>query len=245
MATYVLVHGGGHGGWCYQRVARLLRKLGHEVYAPSLSGMGEHSHQLRPDIDLDTQITDIVNLLHYEDLRDVILAGHSYGGMIITGAADRASERIGKLVYLDSFAPPNGVSLADIAGVLMEEARADSKVVDGVELVLFPDSPSVRHYGVTDPDDFEWMTERLTPHPWKCFEQPIALTNEAVIAKIPTYNVICTSRFEMPGSDPAAIEDLLAQLRAAPNTWLLDTGHDLMITEPQATADILVEIANR
>jgi pimeloyl-ACP methyl ester carboxylesterase len=195
-------------------------------------------------IDLDTQITDIVNLLHYEDLRDVILAGHSYGGMVITGAADRAGERIGKLVYLDSVAPPNGVSLADIAGVLMEEARADSKVVDGVELVLFPDSPAVRHYGVTDPDDFEWMVERLTPHPWKCFEQPITLRNEAAIAKIPTYTVICTSRFEMPGSDTAATEGLIAQLRAMPNTWLLDTGHDLMITEPQATADILLEIAN-
>jgi len=92
LATYVLVHGGGHGGWCYQRVARTLRAAGHEVLAPSLTGLGERAHLLRPGIDLDLQITDVLTLLHYEDLRDVILVGHSYGGMVVTGVADRAAE---------------------------------------------------------------------------------------------------------------------------------------------------------
>jgi pimeloyl-ACP methyl ester carboxylesterase len=91
MATYVLVHGGAHGGWCYGPVARRLRAAGHEVHAPTLTGLGERSHLLRPGIDLDTHIEDVVRVLHYEDVRDAILVGHSYGGMVITGVADRRS----------------------------------------------------------------------------------------------------------------------------------------------------------
>ena len=97
MATYVLVHGGAHGGWCYQRVARMLRTAGHEVYTPTLTGLGERSHLLRPDIDLDLHIRDVTAVLHYEDLRDVILVGHSYGGEGKTGGGGRASERGGRL----------------------------------------------------------------------------------------------------------------------------------------------------
>ena len=123
MATYVLVHGGGHGGWCYQRVSRILREAGHEVHAPSLTGLGERAHLLRPGIDLDLQITDVVNLVHYEDLRDVILVGHSYGGMVVTGVADRASDRIGRLVYLDAANPKDGQSLVDVAGEVILAIR--------------------------------------------------------------------------------------------------------------------------
>src|SRR6266403_787790 len=102
MRTYVLVHGGGHGGWCYQRVARILRSRGHEVYTPTMTGLGERAHLLSPAIDLNTQITDVVKALEFEDLRNVILVGHSYGGMIITGVADRATDRVGHIVYLDA-----------------------------------------------------------------------------------------------------------------------------------------------
>ena len=119
MATYVLVHGGGHGGWCYQRVARLLRSSGHDVYTPTLSGLGERSNLLSPDIDLDLHVRDVVAVLHYEDLHDVILVGHSYGGMVITGAADRAADRIGRVVYLDAANPENGQSLVDVAGPII------------------------------------------------------------------------------------------------------------------------------
>src|SRR5262245_40465445 len=110
MATYVLVHGGGHGGWCYQRVARLLRAGGHDVYTPTLTGLGERSHLVGPNVDLDLHIRDVCELLHYEDLRDVILVGHSYGGMVITGVADRAADRVARLVYLDAATPVNGQS---------------------------------------------------------------------------------------------------------------------------------------
>ena len=169
MATYVLVHGGGHGGWCYQRVARILGSAGHEVFTPTLSGLGERSHLMGPGIDLDTHITDITSVLHHEDLRDVILVGHSYGGMVVTGVADRAADRIGRLVYLDAANPVNNQSLVDVSGPIIEAVRPYGRVVDGVELVLFPDPEIVKLYGVTDPDDVAWMTERLTPHPWACF----------------------------------------------------------------------------
>src|SRR3954447_2257025 len=140
MATYVLVHGGGHGGWCYQRVARLLRSDGHEVHAPTLTGLGERSHLVGPQVDLDMHIRDVVALLHFEDLRDVILVGHSYGGMVITGVADRASDRIGRLVYLDAATPVNNQSLLDVTGPTLAVARDFGQVVDGVELVLLPTS---------------------------------------------------------------------------------------------------------
>jgi pimeloyl-ACP methyl ester carboxylesterase len=93
MATFVLVHGGGHGGWCYQPVARIMRAQGQDVYTPTMTGLGEREHLLSPAVDLDMHITDIVKLLEFEDLRDVILVGHSYGGMVITGVADRRPTR--------------------------------------------------------------------------------------------------------------------------------------------------------
>jgi pimeloyl-ACP methyl ester carboxylesterase len=232
-ATYVLVHGGGHGGWCYQRVARILRAAGHEVYTPTLTGLGERAHLVTPDIDLDTHIQDIVAVLEYEDLHEVILAGHSYGGLVVTGAADRVPGRIGRLVYLDAGIPEDGQSLDDMAAGLMSEARRDARVVDGVELVLWPNSVSVRHYGVTDPDDAAWMQSKLTPHPWKCFGQPIRLKDAEAVKRIPRTEVWCTAmRAPRPEGEPLP-----------EGVHELDTGHDLMITEPRATAEILLGLA--
>jgi pimeloyl-ACP methyl ester carboxylesterase len=235
VATYVLVHGGGHGGWCYQRVAKLLRGAGHEVYTPTLTGLGERSHLLSPSVDLDLHVTDVVNLLHYEDLRDVILVGHSYGGMVITGTADRASDRVGRLVYLDAANPVNGQSLVDVSGPMMAAARSLASVVDGIELV--PGIGPIGYYGVTDPDDMTWMSERLSPHPWRCYEQKLELNNEDGLWAIPSYHIVCSST--LAGRDP----QLMEKARAAGRLWDIDTGHDLMITEPEAVADALIEIA--
>ena len=192
MAIYVLVHGGGHGGWCYQPVARILRSRGQEVYTPTMTGLGEREHLVSAGVDLDCHITDVVKVLEFEDLRDVILVGHSYGGMVITGVADRATDRIGHMVYLDAANPENGQSLVDVAGPLMEAARADGRVVDGIELVLFPGKDPMNFYGVTDPEQIEWMKPRLTPHPWKCFEQKLVLENEAALREIPETHIVCT-----------------------------------------------------
>ena len=237
MATYVLVHGGGHGGWCYQRVARLLRAEGHEVYAPTLTGLGERAHLLSPAIDLDLHIQDIVAVLHYEDLRDVILVGHSYGGMVITGVADRASDRIGKVVYLDAANPVNGQSLVDVAGPIIETTRPMGETVDGVELVLLPAPEAGLFYGVTDSDDVAWMADRLTGHPWRCFEQKLELTNEEALWALPQYHIVCTST--LATRDP----ELMERARQAGRLWAIDTGHDLMLTEPEAVADALLQVA--
>jgi pimeloyl-ACP methyl ester carboxylesterase len=237
MATFVLVHGGGHGGWCYQRVARLLREHGHDVYTPTLTGLGERSHLLDPGIDLDTHITDVVNVLRFEGLHEVLLVGHSYGGMVITGVGDRAADRIAGLVYLDAANPVNGQSLVDVAGPMMRAARQLGEVVEGVELVLLPTPELGRFYGVTDDDDVAWMDDKLSGHPWACFEQPLRLEHEDALWAIPQYHIVCT---EHVGTRDEA---LLAEARAKGRYWEIDTGHDLMITEPKAVAGFLLEIA--
>ena len=129
MATYVLVHGAWHGGWCWQRVTPLLRAAGHEVLTPTLTGLGERSHLANSAIDLNTHIQDVVNVLEYEDLRKVILVGHSYGGMVITGVSERVPERLTHLVYLDAFVPRDGQSLLGFVGeplrtAIQEQAQA-------------------------------------------------------------------------------------------------------------------------
>lgn len=235
MATFVLVHGGGHGGWCYQPVARRLQSRGHVVYAPSLTGLGDRAHLLSPAIDLDMQIHDVVQLLHFEDLRDAIIVGHSYGGMIITGVADRATERVGHRVYLDAAYPADGQSLVDHAP-FVAEARKAGRVVDGIELVLFPGTDPLGFYGVTDPATIEWMKPRLTPHPWKCFEQKLVLRNEEAMRAIPESHIICTA--SIPGREME-----LLKARSHGRVWDIDTGHDLMLTEPEWVADRLCDVA--
>lgn len=237
MATYVLVHGGGHGGWCYQRVARILRSAGHDVSTPTMTGLGERSHLVGPGVDLDMHIRDVTAVLHYEDLRDVILVGHSYGGMVVTGVADRAADRVGRLVYLDAASPVNNQSLVDVAGPIIEAVRPAGRVVDGVELVLLPGPDAGRMYGVTDPNDLAWMAERLTGHPWQCFEQRLRLRNEEQLWAIPQYHIVCTSTL---ASRDAGMMD---EARAGGRLWDIDTGHDLMITQPEAVADALLQVA--
>ena len=168
----------------------------------------------------------------------MILVGHSYGGMVITGVADRATDRIGRLVYLDAATPVNGQSLVDVAGPIIEAVRPDGKVIDGVELVLLPSPDAALLYGVTDPDDMAWMAERLTGHPWRCFAQPLELTNEAAMLAIPRYHIVCAST--LASRDP----ELVTKARAEGRLWDVDTGHDLMITEPEAVADRLLQVAS-
>jgi pimeloyl-ACP methyl ester carboxylesterase len=237
MAVYVLVHGGAHGGWCYRKVAPILRAAGHEVYSPTLTGLGERSHLLRPEVDLDLHITDIVNVLHYEDLQRVILVGHSYGGMVITGVADRVPQWVNHLVYLDGALPEDGESLASMNPLAMEPTHAAARTVDGVELVLWPDPEADSYYGVTDPDDVSWMRTRLTPHPWKSFAQPLRLRDAGAIKQIRRTNINCTETLNRrPPERQARAFD-------ADQVWEIDTGHDLMITEPGAVAEMLLRLA--
>ena len=232
---FVLVHGGGHGGWCYRLVAERLRASGHPVHAPSLTGLGERSHLMSPAIDLNTHITDIVQLLDYEDLNEVVLVGHSYGGMVITGVADRAPGHIAHLVYLDAANPRNGQSLVDVAGPMMQFARTMGETRDGIELVLLPEKTPPQFYGVTDPTQIAWMQAKLSPHPWKCFETPLDLRNEAVLWAIPQTHLICSSTRE------SRAESLTAPYSGPIHD--IDTGHDLMLTQPDWVAARLLDIA--
>ncbi|MCB2059654.1 MAG: alpha/beta hydrolase [Novosphingobium sp.] len=236
MATFILIHGGGHGGWCYQPVARILQAQGHLVHAPSLPGMGEHTHQLNPDIDLSMHIDDVVNLLFYEDLSDAILVGHSYGGMVITGIADRAPDRVGHRVYLDAAYPVDGESLHEHAFESIEPQRQNMYVENGVELVMKPDPMYAGFFGIHDPELAKWTNDRLTPQPWKCFAEKLRFQNEAAMRTIPESHLICTAT--IPGRDM----DLLKE-RSQGRVWDIDTGHDLMLTEPNWVAERLLEIA--
>ena len=194
MATYVLVHGGGHGGWCYQKVRRLLRGRGPR-------GLHADAHRPRRAVRTSsarpststTHIGDVVALLFYEDLHDVILVGHSYGGMVITGVADRAADRIGQLVYLDAANPTNGQSLVDVAGPVIDVTREPARSSTASSSCCSRAPGAAAFYGVTDPDDLAWMDERLTGHPWRCFEQKLVLTDEDALWAIPQYHIVCTS----------------------------------------------------
>jgi pimeloyl-ACP methyl ester carboxylesterase len=237
MGSFVLVHGGGHGGWCWSRLAPLLRAAGHEVYTPTLTGLGERAHLVSPGTDLDTHIADVVGVLKFEDLTNAILVGHSYGGMVITGVADRALSRVGHLVFLDASHPRDGESLASESPALMDFARKSSRVVNGVELVLWPSQEIVDIMGVVRPEDVAWLAGKLTPHPWKCFEQPLRLANEPAVRRIPFTNINASWSFKVRPPESAR------RASQGDRVWEIDTGHDLMITEPEAVAEMLLRVA--
>lgn len=237
MATFILVHGGGHGGWCYNRLSPLLRAEGHLVFSPSLTGCGDRKHLVTPDVDLDTHIADIVNLMEYDELSDVILAGHSYGGMVITGVAGRAAGRLRELVYLDAAHPRDGESLRQIAPYQIEPTYEGVRTVGGAELVMWPQPGMAAFFGITDPADAAWVDARLTPHPWKTYAQPLHIADGQAARAVPRTNVNCT-----PSLANSDAEARARQLDGHRNHEI-DTGHDLMITEPRRVADILQEVA--
>jgi pimeloyl-ACP methyl ester carboxylesterase len=230
MATYVLVHGGWQGGWSYQRVARLLRKTGHEVYAPTLTGLGERSHLARTHINLDTHITDVANTILWEDLFDVILVGHSYGGMVITGAADQLPERIKTLVYLDALVPQNGSTLFTLRPEYLQSFVSQIGAAQGA---LVPPRPGSA-FDTALPEDWAWMDSKTTPHPFACFSQSIRLTGRfsSVPRRLYIYakGGICDGMYDAYRQDPAAKVIAVEQ-----------SGHSIMIDQPVKLAEILGE----
>lgn len=224
-ATFVLVHGGWHGGWCWKKVVPLLRAAGHEVFTPTLTGLGERSHLLAPEIGLDTHIQDIVAVLEYEDLQDVVLVGHSYGGMVITGVAQKAAEHLAELVYLDAFLPENGKALQDYAPPTPTKE-------DGWRL---PPPGSPQAFGVTDERDVAWMAPRLGDHPQRCMTQPVDLSPSRPGSLRQTY-IQCT-RF--PPFEEAAER---ARRQGFRSRELFFGGHDPMITLPDELAKLLLDL---
>lgn len=224
-ATFVLVHGAWHGGWCWKKLAPLLRAAGHQVYTPTMSGMGERASQLAPEIDLDTHIDDIVAGLEYEDLREIILVGHSYGGMVITGVAEKAPERLAQMVYLDAFLPEDGKAAKDYA-ILRPIPEATWRV---------PPLGPASAFGVTDERDIAWVQARLGDQPLKTLTQPVRLTGDRPLTLPRTY-ILCTQT-------PWFVE---AGARAKQNGFayrdFLTAGHDAMITQPAGLAKLLLDL---
>jgi len=161
-STIVIVHGAWGGGWAFREVEQLLRDFGYQVYRPTLTGLGERFHLATPEVNLETHITDIINVLEFEELEDVVLVGHSYGGMVVTGVADRVSDRIRHLVYLDAFVPLDGESVADLAEEFMSRLEA-SGATAGSDFV----KPVWVEPGSPPPTD--------VPHPLKTLTDPIQL----------------------------------------------------------------------
>lgn len=230
MSTFVLVHGAWHGGWCWKLVRRLL--TGHEVFTPSLTGLGERKHLAGPHVDLDTHIADIVHLLQMEDLREVTLVGHSYGGMVVAGAADRAHQRIKRLVYLDAFVPEDGKCLLDYA----VPERAARMREEGEKLGSVS-PPPLSLWGVSKQEHVDFIKPREVRHPFRTMSQPIKISNPEALRKIPKTFVYCSS----PAT--GSFDQFAAKYRSDPawKFYELKTGHDAMILMPERVAEILLQ----
>jgi pimeloyl-ACP methyl ester carboxylesterase len=237
MATYVLVHGSRHGGWCWKRVAKLLRQRGHDVYAPTLSGNGERNHvpAARP-INLDTHVEDVRAVLFYEDLHDVILVGHSYAGIVVTGVAEVSSDRIAQLVYLDAIMPVAGQSHLACARDEVAARLRSEFIEDEFGRKLPAAGANASYFGITDPDDGAWLQARLTDQPAETYEQP--LHSDAASLRLPRVFMRCT---EAQMGNPEALERIRSDASIA--FVELAAAHDVMITAPELLADALLALA--
>jgi len=235
--AYVLVHGAWHGGWCWKRVRGILEAAGHRVYTPTQTGLGERSHLLGPGITLDTFVRDVCNVLVWEDLRDVILVGHSFGGASITGAADRERNRIAQLVYLDALVLQNGQSPFSVVGEEIAASRRDQAVKASGGVWMPPPDPSA--FGVVDPEDAAWLRAHCTPHPVSTYEDRLVLDGP-VGAGLPVTYIAVT-----PHYPPGQASRVYA--RAQPDwTYLeIEAGHDAMVTSPGLLAEALLKIGGR
>ncbi|AEM59171.1 esterase (plasmid) [Haloarcula hispanica N601] len=233
---FVLVPGAWLGGWCWKYLHPLLREEGHEVYTPTLTGLGEREHLSHCEVDLETHITDIVNVLEYNDLTDVVLLGHSYAGLVVTGVAERVPERLKHMVYLDALIPMNDdpVSAAEFYP-LDEWKTMEAAAEDHAGGWPLPDDHS-GWVGISD-EDTEWMREKAVPHPLDTFRQQVNVGTPDV--SLPTSYILCTQS-GMDGSTLDMIRQLCEQ-----REWQLgelDTGHWPMVSIPQQLSHQLLEV---
>jgi pimeloyl-ACP methyl ester carboxylesterase len=233
VTTFVLVHGAWHGGWCWRRVAPVLREAGHEVLTPTLTGVGDRAHLISPLVGLDTHIEDVVRHIDVEGAEDVVLVGHSYAGLVITGVADRRPDALRLLVYLDAFIPEDGDSGITLLPPHIAVHYRESVAGPGHGWLIPPRSLTV--LGVTDPADLAWLTPRLTPHPWKTYTDPLRIGPD--VARVPGAFIenVDWMRVFTPYAE-----------RAGARGWpveTLPTGHEAMVTAPDALAQTLLKLA--
>ena len=234
--NFVLVHGGFHGGWCWRLVAARLRAMGHAVTHPTHTGLGERRHLVRPDLSLDTFIDDLVNHLETEELADVVLVGHSFGGLSISGAADRVPHRIRHLVYLDSLIiQPGQTPYGTLPDDVVSQRKQSCIEVDGVR--CFPPLP-VTAFGIpADHAHASWVQRQLSPQPESLYESSLELMNP-VGNGLPCSYVACTQ----PPLPAVASSQAWARAQPAWQWHEMNACHDVMITEPDQLSDLLVRI---
>jgi pimeloyl-ACP methyl ester carboxylesterase len=231
--TFVLVHGAWHGGWCWRRVCDLLEKRGHKVFAPTMTGLGERSHLMDAKINLATHITDIVNVIKWEGLKDIVLVGHSYGGVIVSGVADQLHDAIGSLVFLDAFVPEEGDSLAARASQPVREAIA--ALVQKGETTMKPVPAAV--FRVNE-NDRAWVDSKCTPH-------PVATLTEKITVGGGRERVAKRAYIRAKGY-PSMPFDAAQEKAKASTGWRvyeMPCGHNAMVDMPDRLTEILLEVA--
>ena len=237
MSTFVLVHGAMHGGWCWRGVREQLETAGHTVHTPTLTGQGDRRHLLTPDVGVGTHVDDILELLWFEDLRDVVLALHSYSGVLAGPVVERADSRVASVVYLAAFLTRSGECLLDVEPTATAARYRELAATDG-DGWRVPASPAfLAQWGVTDPDTTAWVGPRLTDFPLRCCTEPTVFDDRALSA-IP--------RSYVQHTDPplASLDASVQQARSDGCAMhQIACGHDLMIERPEETAQLLLEIS--
>jgi pimeloyl-ACP methyl ester carboxylesterase len=226
MAVFLVAHGAWSAGWAWKKMRPRLRERGHELLTPTYTGLGERAHLARPEVDLETHIADVLGVLHCEDLREAVLIGHSYGGMVATGVADRVPERLAQLVYLDAFVPRSGQALLDLTPSA-PGGPADPRV----ETWRIPPNPVPAD---TSEADVAWIMPRRYPQPRKTFEQPIRLSGAG--DRVPRTYIYCLR------SGPGDVFRQFAERARQEPGWQyreIDATHNPHITEPDALAGLL------
>ncbi|WP_224389554.1 alpha/beta fold hydrolase [Pseudonocardia sp. ICBG1293] len=232
MATFVLVHGSWGGGWIWAKVRPALEAQGHRVLAPSLTGLGDRSHLRGPDVGLHTHITDIANLLEWEDVDDAILVGHSYGGMVISGVCATVPDRVGGVVYLDAFAPRTGQSafeLLPFVRQLMGGLRRPDGAIEPADFATL--------FGISDAEDLRWLAAKGTALPWNTHAETLPAGSEEVLARVPVTYVHCSGQDFFDETAANAAERGFRMV-----SWP-DTGHLVQVTHPERVVALLVELA--
>ena len=226
MADIVVAHGAWSAGWAWKKMRPLIAARGHVLWTPTYTGLGERSHLARPEVNLSTHITDVAQVLEMEDLREVVLIGHSYGGMVATGVADRVPERLERLIYLDAFVPEDGQSLAMLTGQAPEAMRAAAE--DGWRAPYRPMPPD------TPQADLDWAMSRRMSHPVECFVQPLRLTGAG--DRLPRDYIYALKKDERD-----SFGRFYRRARMEPS-WAaheIDASHNPHITTPELLAELL------
>jgi pimeloyl-ACP methyl ester carboxylesterase len=230
-ASFLVCHGAWSAGWAWKKMHPLMNAAGHRLVTPSYTGLGEREHLANPSIDLETHITDILNVIMYEDLRDIVLIGHSYGGMVATGVADRARDRVRQLIYLDAFVPDDGQSLLDLNEPARPRMRQLAEAGDGGRVPPNPTPPD------TPQADLDWLTERRVDMPLKCFEMQLKLHGGKLA--LPRSYIYATR------ITPADTFGPFAKRASSEPGWRyfeIDASHSPHVTAPEALMALLGKI---